>query len=221
MSEQQERLLVKKLAKVMQTVKNIEKKGYNSFHKYKYATESDVAESIREVLADQNVMMIPNMTNHSVREHTNAKGKTEYIATVVMEFTFYDGDTGEEISFQVPGEGQDAGDKATYKAITGAQKYALMKAFMIPTNDDPEQDNGVDEHNYGQQPQRQQKKASDKQLDYVTKLVKKVAEQKQITVDEGYATLKKRIKTNNDIENFTTTEASQAIKYLESLTQSA
>lgn len=144
-----EKSLVKKLSEVMKQVKYIEKKGYNKFHGYKYATESDVAEKVREVLAEQNVMMIPNLVHHSMREHINAKGKTEYIVAVDMEFKFYDGDSGEEITFRMSGEGQDAGDKGIYKAITGAQKYALMKVFMIPTGDDPEADNGVDERNAG------------------------------------------------------------------------
>ena len=43
---------------------------------------------------------------------------------------------------------EDAGDKGIYKAIAGAQKYALMKVFMIPTGDDPEADEGVDERNH-------------------------------------------------------------------------
>lgn len=141
------RTLVKKLAKVMQDVRYIQKRGYNSFHKYNYATESDVAEKIRESLAEQNVVMIPNMTSHSIREHTTSKGNREYITTVVMEFKFIDGESGEEITFTMIGEGQDAGDKGPYKAITGAQKYALMKAFMIPTGDDPEADEGVDQRN--------------------------------------------------------------------------
>lgn len=139
--------LVKKLAEVMQEVKYIQKRGHNKFHNYKYATESDVAEKVRESLAERSVIMIPNVTSHSSREHINAKGKTEYIVTVVMEFKFIDGESGEEISFHSVGEGQDAGDKGIYKAITGAQKYALMKAFMIPTGDDPEADTGTDERN--------------------------------------------------------------------------
>lgn len=139
--------LVKKLVEVMKQVKYIQKTGFNDFHRYHYATEADVNEKVREVLAEHNVVMIPNVKSHSVREHTNAKGKTEYIVTMEVEFTFIDGDTGEKISFTTYGEGQDAGDKGTYKAFTGAQKYALMKAFMIPTGDDPEADNGVDERN--------------------------------------------------------------------------
>lgn len=141
--------LVMKLAEVMQQVKYIQKRGHNKFHNYKYATESDVAEKVREELAARHIIMIPNVVSESNREHTNAKGKTEYIATVTMEFRFLDGESGEEISFHSVGEGQDAGDKAVYKAITGAQKYALMKAFMIPTGDDPEADSGADERNAG------------------------------------------------------------------------
>lgn len=145
----EQRKLVSKLAEVMKQVKYIQKNGFNSFNKYKYATEADVNEKIREVLAEQNVIMIPNMKSHAVREHTNRSGKTEYIVTVEVEFTFMDGETGETITFTQYGEGQDSGDKGTYKAMTGAQKYALMKAFMIPTGDDPESDNGVDERNNG------------------------------------------------------------------------
>jgi hypothetical protein len=44
------------------------------------------------------------------------------------------------------GEGEDRGDKAAYKAITGATKYWVMKTFLISTGDDPES---------GQQPQGQ------------------------------------------------------------------
>ena len=143
----EERKLVSKLAEVMKRVRYIQKTGVNDFHRYKYATEADVNEHVREVLAELNVVMIPNVVSHSVREHINAKGKTEYIVTVGVDFTFFDGETGETITFRTYGEGQDAGDKGTYKAVTGAQKYALMKAFMIPTGDDPEGDNGVDERN--------------------------------------------------------------------------
>lgn len=139
--------LVIKLARVMDEVKYIEKRGWNKFNNYKYATESDVSEKVREVLAEHKVIMLPDVVEHSTREHTNRRGNTEYIATVKVKFTFIDGETGEQLSIHSVGEGQDAGDKAVYKAITGATKYALMKAFMIPTGDDPEGDYGTDERN--------------------------------------------------------------------------
>lgn len=154
----EERKLVKKLAEVMDRVKYIQKKGFNKFHNYSYATEADVNESIREELSKRHIIMIPDVKSCSHREHTNRRQQIEYITTVEMEFTFIDGETGEKITFSSYGEGQDAGDKGVYKAITGAQKYALMKAFMIPTGDDPEGDNGTDERNNQEQSQPNQRK---------------------------------------------------------------
>ncbi|SEM35929.1 ERF superfamily protein [Mesobacillus persicus] len=164
MSEKQ---LVKKLASVMQKVKYIQKSGFNDFHKYSYVKEADIVEPVREALSEQNVIMIPSVAEHIVREHTNAKGKVEYIATVLVEFTFMDGDTGETISFKIAGEGQDAGDKGYYKAMTGATKYAIMKAFMIPTGDDPEGDINTDQNNHTNQSSnstQSSNKASEKQI---------------------------------------------------------
>ena len=46
------------------------------------------------------------------------------------------------LDFQSIGTGADSGDKAPYKATTGAIKYALLTAFLIPTGDDPENDSG-------------------------------------------------------------------------------
>src|ERR1700738_5163472 len=55
-----------------------------------------------------------------------------------MAYTFMDRDTAEEITVKVAGEGLDTGDKAPYKAMTGALKYALLQSFLLATGDDPE-----------------------------------------------------------------------------------
>lgn len=144
-----EKILIKKLAEVMAEIDRLPKSGFNTFHKYHYATEADVSEVVRNELAKRNVIMIPSVESCDYREHINRNNNVEYITTVKMEFTFIDGESGEQVKFTTYGEGQDAGDKGTYKAITGAQKYALMKLFMIPTYDDPEADTGTDERNAG------------------------------------------------------------------------
>jgi len=172
----------------MSEVQYIQKRGVNKFHKYKYATESDVSEKVREVLAEQNVVMLPDVVEHTSREHKNKSGNTEYIATVKMKFTFIDGETGESLSIHSIGEGQDAGDKAVYKAITGAQKYALMKAFMIPTGDDPEADTGVDERNTDKQDGVE--KVTQKQVGLLKAKVLELAKLRKIHSDAGYETLK-------------------------------
>ncbi len=130
--------LAAKLAEVMAEVKYIQKRGKNAFHGYKYATEADVADKVREALSARNIILVPDVVSQETRQITTKKGNTEFIDTLKIRFTFYDGDSDQTISFHMIGSGQDAGDKAAYKAITGAEKYALMKTFLIPTGDDPE-----------------------------------------------------------------------------------
>jgi len=237
--------LVRKLTEVMKEVKHIPKNGWNDFHRYKFATESDVAEKVREALAERCVMMIPDVTRMETREHTNARGKTEYIVTVWMKFTFMDGESGEEIVFNSVGEGQDAGDKGSYKAITGAQKYALLKAFMIPTGDDPEADVDADKRNKGDDKPKgnnsdkpknnsgnrsggnnsnqnqnsgnrssgSSKPATEKQLNAINVILKEKVNEKW-SYDYLHEELKKSIGTENNIENFTISEASKAMDFL-------
>ncbi len=57
-----------------------------------------------------------------------------------MDVSFHAPD-GSSVKNTAAGEGLDQnGDKGTYKAITGATKYFLLKLFLIPTGDDPETD---------------------------------------------------------------------------------
>lgn len=54
------------------------------------------------------------------------------------------------------GDGIDSGDKATGKAMTYSDKYALMKAYKISTGDDPDQEaSGT----YSHAPKREPKRA--------------------------------------------------------------
>ena len=65
---------------------------------------------------------------------------------VKMEFSFFDGDCPETVPIVLHsyGTGTDKGDKAVYKAQTGALKYGLRHAFLIPDESDPEADSSVD-----------------------------------------------------------------------------
>ena len=59
-----------------------------------------------------------------------------------MAYTFTDENSPEEITARVAGEGLDVGDKSSYKAMTGALKYALLQSFLLATGDDPEDERG-------------------------------------------------------------------------------
>ncbi len=130
----------------MQACHYISKGGQNSFHGYSYVTSADVLEKVNTAMADVGLVstVMPSMIDF--REVPNAKGNIEKHATVQVEVTIHDTDSGESITFGGIGSGQDSGDKAIMKAETAAIKYAYMLSLCIATGDDPEADRRTDEH---------------------------------------------------------------------------
>lgn len=129
--------LVKKLAEVMAAVERIPKRGRNDFHKYDYATEADIAATVRAELAARHVMLIPAIVGES-RHSVGEKGSV--LTVLEMEMEFLDGESGESIKKPWRGYGTDKEDKGGYKAMTGGEKYFLLKTFLMPTGDDPERE---------------------------------------------------------------------------------
>lgn len=119
-----------KLNKVLSKIRNVEKSGYNSYFKYNYVKEEDLAEMIRPLMAAEGLAITFNATDF--RELKN-----DCIA-VLVTITIGD-DSGATVTCQAWGMGQDKGDKGIYKAMTGAVKYILFKSFLVSTGDDPEQ----------------------------------------------------------------------------------
>lgn len=144
MTQQQgpQRTLIRKLSDVMAIVDRVPKRGRNDNHGYDYATEADIATAVRSALAERHLLLVPDvLPEHTkVTEHVTKSGGVQRIASILVKFTLHDGDSGETLCYHIPGEGQDGGDKAFYKAVTGAEKYALLKIFLIPTGDDPERE---------------------------------------------------------------------------------
>lgn len=131
--------LYRKISKVTAAVGRIAKNGRNEFHKYNYATESDITDGLRALLEEHGLAFLPPSVIAWERDATDtAKGGPR--TRVQMEFAIACCDTGELYTAMVWGEGQDSGDKGFYKAYTGAVKYFLMKTFLIATGDDPEHD---------------------------------------------------------------------------------
>jgi len=129
--------LRQKLAEVRRRIGYIQKRGHNERFNYSYVTAADIAGSVGDILAELGVVVIPSLENITY-ESAAGRGETTRMAQVVMAYTFSDVDSGEEIVAKVAGQGLDAGDKAPYKAMTGALKYALLQSFLLATGDDPE-----------------------------------------------------------------------------------
>jgi len=138
--------LATKLSEIMGAMRYIPKEGFNAAQKYKFVRESDVAEKVSELLAERGIYLHQTVIRHGRSElYTTVSGNTMWLTEVEVEFSFIDGETAEKSPASVfVGYGADTGDKGIYKAITGAEKYFLMKTFLVSTGDDPEADDKVD-----------------------------------------------------------------------------
>ena len=138
MADETKTTIYQKIVNVMAAVNGVAKNGHNSFHNYDYTTEADVLEAIRGALIEQQIVILPATTSVTIGQ--------DGVTTVMMNFMIVDAESGEFFTREWAGSGQDIstsgklGDKGLYKAYTGAEKYFLMKTFLIPTNDDPERD---------------------------------------------------------------------------------
>jgi len=119
--------LRQKLAEVRRRIGYVQKRGFNERNNYSYVTAADLAGAVGDILAELGVVIVPRL--ESIFYEPNAAGRSEVAraAQVVMAYTFTDVDSGDEITTKVAGQGLDAGDKAPYKAMTGALKYALLQ----------------------------------------------------------------------------------------------
>jgi hypothetical protein len=130
--------LLQALNKVMAAVGYVQKESKNTFHNYKYASEEDLLTTLRPALVKEGLLLIPSLDGVvAMDEHGNTN--------LVMDYTLahVSGEIWDK-PIRVPGCGNDkntkggVGDKGTYKALTGANKYLLFKLFQIATGDDPE-----------------------------------------------------------------------------------
>lgn len=135
--------LSKKLCAVMGDLKEIEKTGWNDFHKYEYLKETDISNTVRPVLAKHNVFIYSSVVEHT-RTPIELQGRNgpllTFITDIRVSYTFVDGDSGEAMSCVFPGTGIDGQDKGLYKALTGAHKYMLLRTFNLGSDEDPEKD---------------------------------------------------------------------------------
>ena len=133
--------LRQKLGEVRRRIGYIQKRGYNERHDYYYVAAADIAGAVGDVLGELGVVVIPRLESITYEPHAPGRIDGVRVARVIMAYTFTDEISGEEVTARVAGEGLDVGDKASYKAMTGALKYALLQSFLLATGDDPE-----DEH---------------------------------------------------------------------------
>lgn len=115
----------------------IKKDAENKFDRYTYLSESGYKELATELLAKNGLDL-----SYTELEYIHGEGseKQNNCREVKLEFCLSDIDTGFYELTIVTGEALDKGDKAGYKAYTGAMKYYLANTFLVATGDDAERE---------------------------------------------------------------------------------
>lgn len=118
----------------------VAKTGFNSYDKYQYATDADIAAAVRGPMASQGLALVPVSCDVEMGVAKTAKGGNQNVATLTRVFRLYHR-SGQWISVEAIGVGMDRGDKAIPKAETACLKYLLKILFVLPVGgEDAEQD---------------------------------------------------------------------------------
>lgn len=139
--------LAKKLSEITGKIARIEKKGENKAQHYNFVRESDLAEEASKLFDEYGIFVLQNVAEapEPTPLFVSSSGSQMWLTRVCMEFTIIDAEGDETLGpVKFWGAGADTGDKGIYKAMTGAEKYFLMKTFLVATGDDPEADEKVD-----------------------------------------------------------------------------
>ena len=123
------------LRKMLKEKGVLKKGGKNEFSKYSYFTEAQYKELFTELFSEVGLELKFTEIEYATFDAGKSNGRMPKLM-----FTLMDIDTGYGEETVITGEGLDTGDKAGYKAYTGALKYYLANTFMVATGDDPEKD---------------------------------------------------------------------------------
>ena len=126
-----------KLRKLLKEKGILVKGAHNDFDDYEYFSEAQYKELFTELLSECDLEL--DSTEINV-QNIDGTDKQKFGVFVTIEFILTDVETGYSISSTHSGIGFDKGDKALYKAKTGAIKYFFATTFLVATKDDPERD---------------------------------------------------------------------------------
>lgn len=139
----------------------LKKGGQNDYDHYSYFSEAQYKELFTELFSKNNLELKFSELEYNTFE---GSGKNCNGRMTRLEFTLIDVDTGFFETTVITGEGMDKGDKAGYKAYTGAVKYYLADTFLVATGDDAEKESPEENMNT-----KSERKASPKQIELLQK----------------------------------------------------
>lgn len=127
----------------IQTVAKKLKIGAGTKGEYKAVSETDVLKAVKPIEAELGIYSYPADRKVLSKERVTFKNKFGDVDNFVIElettYRFVNVEKPEEyIDIKTYGDGVDSQDKSPGKAMTYADKYALLKAYKIAAGDDPD-----------------------------------------------------------------------------------
>ena len=114
------------------SVVGIDKSAQNQQQRYMYRGIDQVMNTLAPILAEQQLMIIPNVQSSTYVEVKTKSGGTMYHHIAQVEYMVY-GPEGDSMGpFGSRGECLDASDKGLNKACTAAYKYWVLTALCVP-----------------------------------------------------------------------------------------
>ncbi len=172
--------IYQRLLKITEELKTVEKNlsvPVTKNNSYKAVGERDVLDAVKPLEAKYGVYsyaydrkIIENGELTSTRKDFQT-GEVKELNQLYMRlevvYRFVNVDNPEEyVEIKTYGDGIDSGDKAAGKAMTYADKYALLKAYKISTGEDPDQEPSDELKSY------KDEKATERQLAMISKYYK-------------------------------------------------
>lgn len=130
--------LIDRILIAQQAVGVIKKDGQNSFQHYSFQSEGAIKDAVKPALIKAGLVIKFSYEIVNQYDRTTGKGGNNHFVDLMGTFTVTDGH--DEMTFTIPGSGQDTGEKAMVKASTSAQKYFYKQMFNITDTEDSDPD---------------------------------------------------------------------------------
>lgn len=121
----------------------IQRVGRNAAQGFNFVGDEHIMAKAQAALAECELSISPREIVDVSRARVELQGRNgaRFENQVTIRVTWLvSHSSGESLECQTIGSGFDGGDKADYKAMTGARKYLFRLLFHIPTGDDPDRD---------------------------------------------------------------------------------
>jgi hypothetical protein len=126
------------IAQVMSALERLPKTGRNREQGYAFARDADVLDAVRQRMGAAGITLVQELEALEREERPTRGGGSMVVATATFWFILTHAPSGERERYRFVGVGADSGDKWFTKASTSAEKYFLMRLFLLSSGEDPD-----------------------------------------------------------------------------------